>query len=122
MRCQWAWPERFGLRHYGLHGLSPGYASRRAAGLVGRSAGRPRMMPCHPGAGVSLAAVSLRPAGRHHHGLHASGGPGDARDVQATAGGGDPDARPALGVYLHRLRREIAAMEGPDVLVHRRDR
>ena len=36
---------------------------------------------------------------------------------QATAGGSDHDARPALGVYLHRLRREIAAMDGPDLLV-----
>lgn len=39
------------------------------------------------------------------------------RDVQATAGGGDHGARSALGVYLHRLRREIGAMDGPDVLV-----
>ena len=36
-----AWRERFGLRRYGFHGLSHGYAARRAAQLLGR-AGLPR--------------------------------------------------------------------------------
>src|SRR5262249_59683790 len=38
------------------------------------------------------------------------GGSGDMRDVQAAADRGDRDARLAIGVYLHRLCREIAAM------------
>ncbi|HUA41963.1 MAG TPA: acetate/propionate family kinase [Streptosporangiaceae bacterium] len=45
---------------------------------------------------------------------------GDVRDVQRAAAGGDPVARLALDVYLHRLRREVAAMaaamNGLDVL------
>ena len=108
-----AWPERFGLRHYGFHGLSHGHASRCAAGLVGRSAGRLRMVPCHPGAGGCFPPAGRSTPPRASRLWRA----GDMRDVQATAGGGDHDVRPALGVYLHRLRREIAAMGGPDVLV-----
>jgi acetate kinase len=49
------------------------------------------------------------------------GGSGDMRDVRAAAGRGDRDARLAIGVYVHRLRREIAAMaaamNGLDALV-----
>jgi acetate kinase len=53
----------------------------------------------------------------HHSGLAGlTGGSGDLRDVVD-----DPAQRPALAVYLHRLRREIAAMaaamNGLDVLV-----
>jgi acetate kinase len=39
-----------------------------------------------------------------------AGGSGDMRDVLAAAGRGEPDARLAIGVYLHRLCGEIAAM------------
>lgn len=35
---------------------------------------------------------------------------GDVRDVLAARERGDPDARMAIEVYLHRLRREIGAM------------
>ncbi|EHR50874.1 acetate kinase [Saccharomonospora marina XMU15] len=38
-----------------------------------------------------------------------SGTSGDIRDVLAARALGDPDARLAVEVYLHRLRREIAA-------------
>jgi acetate kinase len=52
-----AWRERFGLRRYGFHGLSHGYAARRAAELLGRPAESLRTVTCHLGAGASLAAV-----------------------------------------------------------------
>jgi acetate kinase len=53
----------------------------------------------------------------HHSGLAGlTGGSGDLRDIV-----GDPRHQPALDVYIHRLRREIAAMtaalNGMDVLV-----
>jgi acetate kinase len=153
-----AWRERFGLRRYGFHGLSHGYAARRAAELLGLSAPRLRVVTCHLGAGASLAAVSngrsvdttmgftpleglvmatragsvdpgllvwlLRDArlsvAELGDGLERSSGlaglaglpgrSGDMRDVQAAADRGDRDARLAIGVYLHRLCREIAAM------------
>lgn len=50
-----AWRERYGLRRYGFHGLSHGYASRRAGELLGRD--DLRLVSCHLGAGASLAAV-----------------------------------------------------------------
>jgi acetate kinase len=164
-----AWRERFGLRRYGFHGLSHGYAARRAAELLGLSGPRLRVVTCHLGAGASLAAVSsgrsvdttmgftpleglvmatrsgsvdpgllvwlLRDArlsvAELGDGLERSsglaglaglpGGSGDMRDVQAAADSGDPDARLAIGVYLHRLCAEIAAMaaamNGLDALV-----
>lgn len=48
-------------------------------------------------------------------------GSGDLRDIHSAAGAGDQAATLAIEVYLHRLRREIAAMaaamDGIDVLV-----
>jgi acetate kinase len=50
-----------------------------------------------------------------------AGGSGDMRDVQAAGDAGDQHAGLAIEVYLHRLRREIAAMaaalNGLDTLV-----
>ena len=55
-----------------------------------------------------LAGLSARPGG-------------DMRDILAAAAAGDQPARLAVDVYLHRLRREIAAMaaamNGLDMLV-----
>jgi acetate kinase len=49
------------------------------------------------------------------------GGSGDMRDIRAAADAGQADAQLAIEVYLHRLRREIAAMatamNGLDVLL-----
>ncbi|PXY36983.1 acetate/propionate family kinase [Prauserella flavalba] len=46
----------------------------------------------------------------HHSGLAGlSGTSGDIREVVAARAHGDPAARLALDVYVHRLRREIAA-------------
>ena len=53
------WRDRFSLRKYGFHGLSHGYAARRAAELLGvTDPGGFRVVTCHLGAGSSLAAVS----------------------------------------------------------------
>jgi acetate kinase len=162
-----AWVQRFGLRRFGFHGLSHGYAARRAAAMLGRDLAELRIVTCHLGAGASLAAVQgghsvdttmgftplegLVMATRSgsvdpgliiwllQHGqlgldavaagLEQSSGlaglsgvpSGDVRDVQRAAADGDPAARLAVEVYLHRLRREIAAMtaamNGLDVLV-----
>jgi acetate kinase len=50
------WREQ-GVRRYGFHGLSHGYAARRAAQLLGRDVEGMRVVSCHLGAGASLAAV-----------------------------------------------------------------
>jgi len=47
------WQERYGIRRYGFHGLSHGYASRRCAELTGAR----RIVVAHLGAGASLCAV-----------------------------------------------------------------
>jgi acetate kinase len=52
-----AWRERWGLRRFGFHGLSHGYAARRAAELLGQPVAELRIVTCHLGAGASLAAV-----------------------------------------------------------------
>ena len=51
------WRQRWALRRYGFHGLSHGYAARRAAELANQDPGRLRVVTCHLGAGASLAAV-----------------------------------------------------------------
>lgn len=50
------WRDRFRLRRFGFHGLSHGYAARRATELLGLAPDA-RMVTCHLGAGASLAAV-----------------------------------------------------------------
>ena len=55
-----------------------------------------------------------------HSGLLALAGTGDMREVEAAADRGDPDARLAIDVYIHRLAGGVAAMGaaagGVDVL------
>ena len=53
-----AWRERFGLRRYGFHGLSHGYAARRAGEMLGTVPEMLRIVSCHLGAGASLAAIA----------------------------------------------------------------
>ncbi len=53
----WDWTQRWGLRRYGFHGLSHGYASRRGADLAGLNVEDARIVTCHLGAGASLCAV-----------------------------------------------------------------
>jgi acetate kinase len=72
-----------------------------------------------------LSVTELSDGLEHRSGLAGlaglADGSGDLRDVRAAAGSGDPAAAAAIEVYLHRLRREIAAMaaamNGLDALV-----
>ena len=162
-----AWTLRFGLRRFGFHGLSHGYAARRAAAILAREPGELRIVTCHLGAGASLAAVqggrcvdttmgftpleglvmatrsgSVDPGliiwllqhgklglNEVAMGLEQASGlaglsglpSGDMREILQAADCGVHSARLAVEVYLHRLRREIAAMaaamNGLDVLV-----
>jgi acetate kinase len=52
----YAWFEA-GIRRYGFHGISHGYAARRAAQRLGGDRASLRMVTCHLGSGASLAAV-----------------------------------------------------------------
>lgn len=52
------WRRRHDIRRRGFHGLSHAWASARAAELLDRPAAGLRIVTCHLGAGVSLAAVA----------------------------------------------------------------
>jgi acetate kinase len=70
--------------------------------------------------GRSVAEVN--DALEHRSGLFGlSGGHGDMRTLVARRAQGDPDAKLAIGVYVHRLRAKIAAMmgatQGTDALI-----
>ena len=70
----------------------------------------------HAGTPVAELAATLE----HRSGLAGLAGTADMRAVVTAAAAGEPDARLALDVYLHRLRAGIAAMTaalgGLDVL------
>jgi acetate kinase len=51
------WRTQWGVRRFGFHGLSHGYAWRRTIELMGHSGAGVRVVTCHLGAGASLAAV-----------------------------------------------------------------
>jgi acetate kinase len=53
-----AWRRDLGVRRFGFHGLSHGWATERAGALLGRPAADLRLVTCHLGAGASLAAVA----------------------------------------------------------------
>jgi acetate kinase len=70
---------------------------------------------------VGMPPEELASTLEHRSGLLGLAGTADMREILAGASSGDVRARLALDVYLHRLRREIAAMTaslgGLDVLV-----
>jgi acetate kinase len=160
------WNRDWQIRRYGFHGISHGYAARRAAEILGLEPAQPRTVTCHLGAGASVTAVAggcsvdttmgftplegLVMATRsgtvdpglllwlqQHQGLGVdeleetlqhgagvaglSGTSGDMRELLAARDAGDPDAVLALDVYVHALRKAVAAMAasagGLDVLV-----
>jgi len=59
---------------------------------------------------VGMPPAELAATLEHRSGLLGLAGTADMREILAGADAGDDRASLALGVYLHRLRREIAAM------------
>ncbi len=49
--------EKYGIRRYGFHGTSHRYVSSRACEILGRDYKTQRVITCHMGNGVSLAAI-----------------------------------------------------------------
>ncbi len=70
---------------------------------------------------VGMPPAELASTLEHRSGLLGLAGTADMREILAAEGRGDPDARLALDVYVHRVRSGIAAMAasmgGLDVLV-----
>jgi acetate kinase len=80
-----AWRERWGLRRYGFHGLSHGYASRRAAELVGPDRPSRRTVTLHLGAGASGCAVLDGRSVDTTMGLHPARRAGDEHPAAARS-------------------------------------
>jgi acetate kinase len=59
---------------------------------------------------VGMPPAELAATLEHRSGLLGLAGTADMREILAGAASGDARSELALGVYLHRLRREIAAM------------
>jgi acetate kinase len=93
-----------GIRRYGFHGISHGYASRRAAEMLGRAAGGLRLVTCHLGGGCSLAAV------RDGRSIDTTMGftPLDGLMMGTRSGAVDP------GVLIHLARHCGASAESLD--------
>ncbi len=51
------WYEKYGVRKYGFHGTSHKYVANEAAKHLGKPIEKLRLITCHMGNGVSLAAV-----------------------------------------------------------------
>lgn len=62
---------------------------------------------------AGLSADEVADALEHDSGLKGLAGTSDMRDVLAADGAGDPGARLAVDVYVHRLRCSVAAMAAP---------
>ncbi len=52
-----SWQDE-GIRRFGFHGVSHGYATKRAAQLLNRPADSVNLITCHLGNGASLAAIA----------------------------------------------------------------
>jgi acetate kinase len=103
------WRERHGFRRYGFHGLSHAWSTRRAAELLGRDAAELRLVSCHLGSGVSLAAVGGGRSVDTTMGMT----PNDGVPMATRSGGVDP------GALLLMVEREGGAAAVRDALEHR---
>lgn len=82
------------------------------AGLVmgTRSGDLDPAVPAWLVAHAGLSAAEVADALDHASGLRGLAGTSDARRVVEAAGRGDPDARLAVAVWVHRFRASVAAM------------
>jgi acetate kinase len=99
------WRTRWSLRRFGFHGLSHAYVSRRAPELLGRDAGRLRLVSCHLGAGASLAAI------RDGRSVDTTMGftPLDGLVMATRSGSVDPGLVLWLEEHVHMPAAELAA-------------
>lgn len=104
------WTRRLGLRRYGFHGLSHAYAARRAAELLRRELRELRLVTCHLGAGVSLAAV------RDGHSVDTTMGFTPLEGLVMATRSGDVD--PGMLLWLQRTLG-LSADELSGELTHR---
>jgi acetate kinase len=104
-----AWRD-LGLRHFGFHGLSHAWASRRAAEVIGTPPESLRLVTAHIGSGASLAAV----AGGRSVDTTMGFTPLDGLVMATRAGSVDP------GVLLWVLRHEHVSVDELEEVLDRR--
>jgi acetate kinase len=98
-----------GIRRYGFHGISHGYAARRAAQLLERDPASLRLITCHLGSGASLAAVKGGKSIDTTMGFT----PLDGLMMGSRSGSVDP------GILVHLLRQHgYTADQLDDILYH----
>jgi acetate kinase len=103
------WRERHGFRRRGFHGLSHAWSARRAAEMLGRGPAGLRIVSCHLGSGVSLAAVADGRSVDTTMGMT----PNDGVPMATRSGSVDP------GGLLLMVEREGGAAAVRDALEHR---
>jgi acetate kinase len=101
---------RYGIQRYGFHGTSHAYASRRTAGLLGRSLAEVNVITLHLGNGASACAVAGGRSVATSMGLTPLEGL-----VMGTRSG---DLDPAVVFHLHRTAG-LPVAEIDDLLNHR---
>jgi len=101
---------RYGIQRYGFHGTSHAYASRRTAGLLGRSPAEVNVITLHLGNGASACAVAGGRSVATSMGLTPLAGL-----VMGTRSG---DLDPAVVFHLHRTAG-LPVAEIDDLLNHR---
>jgi acetate kinase len=104
----YAWAEE-GIRRYGFHGISHGYAARRAAQLLERDPASLRLVTCHLGNGASLAAV------RGGRSVDTTMGftPLEGLMMGSRSGSVDP------GILIHLMRQRGYSADQLDCILHR---
>lgn len=98
-----------GIRRYGFHGISHGYAARRAAQLLKRDPADLRLITCHLGSGASLAAV------RGGKSIDTTMGftPLDGLMMGSRSGSVDP------GILIHLMRQHGYSADQLDDILYR---
>jgi acetate kinase len=99
--------SEFGIRKYGFHGTSHKYVTERAAEMLGRRYDRLKIISCHLGNGVSIAAVK--------HGKSIDTTMGFTPLAGVTMGTRSGDVDPAVIPYVMR-KTGMEAQEVIDVL------
>ena len=103
------WVDRFAIRRYGFHGLSVGWATRRAAVLLGRPVPELGLVVAHLGSGCSVTAVQ----GGQSVGTSMGLTPYEGLMMGTRAGSVDP------GILLHLAFHGITVDELADGLARR---
>jgi acetate kinase len=103
------WVDRFAIRRYGFHGLSVGWATRRAAVLLGRPVPELGLVVAHLGSGCSVTAVQAGQSVGTSMGLT----PYEGLMMGTRAGSVDP------GILLHLASHLITVDELADGLARR---